>query len=271
MNPLPNWWKSDNNHIIGDSLKIMDEIPDNTFDLIIADPPYNIGKNYGKLTNDNMSTDEYLKWCELWISKISRVAKENSSLYVFGMHEQILLLANVIRKYFNWKQTIVWIRSGKYSNKKNFTSRFETLLYYVKGEPYFEEPVMSINDENRRMTKASWERIQYGFSERNNDTEPVNIGNVFYHQLTGDKNIYIHQTRKPFKLIEVLIKTSSKEGDMIFDPFLGTGTTIKVARRLNRIGLGCEIEDKYIHDIELDDCTEVEKLPNINDNLEEFF
>jgi DNA modification methylase len=229
---------------IGDVLKLIESINDNSVDLIICDPPY-FKKSKEKWDNQWKSIDEYLKWCGKWIKECNRIMKDNSSIYLFGMGEPILLLASTLSKYFRWKQTLCWVRGGMRGGHNNYNSRFEMILYYIKGKPVWNEPTMDLDSENRRMTKSSWERIKYGFNKRENDIRAVNLGNVIYYPFISvegkEKTIFPYAIQKPYKLIKTLILSSSNESDTVFDPFLGSGTTLLACKRLNRNGIGFEI------------------------------
>jgi len=258
----------ENNLVLGDMLKILPKIPNDTFDLIIIDPPYNLKKDF---PNDNINPKKFKILLEKWISIIVPKLKPNGSFYVFNSDKYVPFLKSLIDTILIYKNTLIWNYNYRFgdNSKKNYSNRREFILYYTKSNNHIfnqirEEP--SINTIKKWKNKANklgnipYENLTPSMkkerAKKSYDKKPINIykgsiiGNVFkIPRVSRWKNKEFeygkHPTQKPEKLIETFIKVSSNEGDLVGDFFAGSGTTLVVAKKLRRKYFGCEIEPKY--------------------------
>lgn len=224
--------------IQGDCLKALKDIPDESVDLVLTDPPYfNQGtkpkySRKGKtdvITDmgewDKFESDEvYLDWMKLIISEICRVLKDNGSIWVFTNDRYVSYLRHFIKEQegMTYACTLVWHKYNsppRFIMKATLISSKEFIMFAYKGK----NPVFNKPKKFKDMLDV-WVTTQTPSGER--------LG---------------HPTQKPCSLIERIIKISSKENDIILDPFLGSGTTMKVARDLRRSCVGVEINPEYIN------------------------
>lgn len=222
-----------NEIILGDCIEVMKGFPDESVDLIFADPPYNLGKDFGNGT-DKFKTQEYLEFTTLWLDECVRLLKPNGSIYVcmgvrFVAH---LYLPMDERLLFNgW---ITWHYTQGMGRVKGFSPRHEDILYFVKGEDY----TFNLNAV----------RIPQKYYRKRNNMTGANPGDVwtFSHVHYCSRERLPHPTQKPEALLHRIIAASSNEGDLVLDPFVGSGTTCKVANDLGRQWIGIEIEPQFV-------------------------
>ena len=219
----------------GDALDLFKEIKTDSVDVVIADPPYNLGKDYGN-NHDLKSFNEYLTFTKSWLSNAKRVLKPEGTIYVFMGVKFISYLYNIIDKelgmFFNsW---IVWHYTQGLGKTKGFSPRHDDILMFTKSKKFI------FNLDNVRIP-------QKYYRERNN-MRGANPGDVwkFSHVHYCNPNRQNHPTQKPEGLIERMILASSNDNGVILDPFSGSGTTLRVCQQLNRHGIGFELNPEYI-------------------------
>jgi len=242
-------FEKDGHKIIwGDAIEVLETyIEDNTIDLIFADPPYNIGKNFNGIKDKWPSEEEYLKWCYTWIDLCVKKLKDNGSMYVMAATQNMPYIDIYLRKKMTILSRIVWYYdSSGVQAKKYFGSLYEPILFAVKNKNDYTFNAKDIMVEAK--TGAVRKLIDY----RKPTPQPYNSkkipGNVWYiprvrYRMKEYEN---HPAQKPEALLERIIKASSNEDDVVLDPFAGTFTTCAVAKRLNRKSIGIEIEEEYV-------------------------
>jgi len=228
----------------GDSLELLKQIPDNSVDLIVTDPPYNTGmtenntkkENHktarfsgncptwlGNFFNDRYSKKEYNKLVKTITKEFFRVLKDNKAVYIYINWKQLGKWIYFLEKAgFKVKNTVVWDKVVHGLNYQNYAYTHEFIIYAVKGK--FEVNNKSINDRNKGYYKDIW-HIQRVID---NNTESE------------------HETIKHIEVVRLPILHASNEGDLILDAFLGSGTTAVACKQLNRRCVGIEIVPKYI-------------------------
>lgn len=245
-NALETYGHTDQQIIHGDAIEILKSIPDESVDLIFADPPYNIGKNFAG-RKDKWKTDEdYLKWCYEWIDLCIKKLKLNGSFYVMTSTQYMPYFDIFIRDKVTILSRIVWSYDSSGVQAKNyFGSMYEPILYCVKDKNNYTFNADDILVEAK--TGAKRKLIDY----RKNPPQPYKTekvpGNVWdFARVRYRMNEYEnHPTQKPISLLERIIKASSNEGDVVLDPFSGTFTTCYVAQQLKRKFIGIEIQEEY--------------------------
>ena len=246
----------------GDSIKWLKSIDDNSVDLIFADPRYNIKKaEWDKFD----SQETYITWSMKWIKEAFRTLKETGTLYICGFTEILADLKHPAMKYFNGCKWLVWHYKNKANLGKDWGRSHESILHLRKSKIF----TINIDDVRLRYGKHTIkyplhpqaESSQYGNGGKRKDTwtphplgaKPKDIIEI-PTLCNGMKEKTPHPTQKPEELLRKLILASSNEGDLVLDPFSGSGTTLVVAEQLNRNWLGCELSPKYnkwaIHRIE---------------------
>ena len=214
----------------------MKEMENETIDLIFVDPPYNIAKNYGTY-KDNLILEEYYNWCEKWLSECLRILKATGSLFVMNYPEHLAYFKVFLDRkaiFVNW---ITWIRNDNqpYQKKRKFKKNHQDILFYVKNKEkyYFNWRAVA--------RKAIWYN-----DKRVKDLagQPDTWGDITYVKGNSKEKTKV-DNQLPVKLLERIIKSSSKENNIIFDCFLSSGTTSVVAERLRRNSIGIDISKEY--------------------------
>ena len=238
--------KFSNKIINGDCLKELKKIPDKTFDLVFADPPYNmqIGE---KLTRPDSSKvngvkdkwdqfksfKHYDKFCKSWLAECKRVLKDNGSIWVIGSYHNIFRLGYHLQNLDYWLlNDVIWRKNNPMPNFRGtrFTNAHETLIWASKTKKskytFNYQSLKCLNDDLQM--RSDW-------------TLPICNGKERLKK-NGKK---IHSTQKPEALLHRIILATTNKGDTVFDPFLGTGTTAVVSKKLGRNYYGIEKDKKY--------------------------
>ena len=221
--------------IFGNALEELKKIESESIDLIVSDPPYNLGKDYGN-NHDIKGFDKYLDFSKEWLTEAKRVLKPNGTIYIFMGFRFISYLYNILDRdlemFFNsW---VVWHYTQGIGKKKGFSPRHDDVLVFTKSKNFV------FNLDAIRVP-------QKYYRERNN-MRGANPGDVweFSHVHYCNENRENHPTQKPEGLIERMILASSNEGGVVLEPFLGSGTTLRVCQQLNRKGIGIEMNPNYV-------------------------
>lgn len=231
----------------GNNLEILKEIPEQTFDMIFADPPYNMqtegvlkrtdGSNF-KGVDDKWdkfaSLDNYREFSREWLSECKRVLKDNGTMWVIGSFQNIYMLGDIIQELDFWiLNDIIWEKSNPVPNfsGSRFNNAHETLIWFKK--------------KNKSKFTFNYQTMKYlngGKQERSVWKIPLSTGS---ERLTDSEGKKLHNTQKPIKLLENIVLSSTKEDDLILDPFSGTATTGAAAIKYKRRYVGIEQDEKY--------------------------
>lgn len=221
--------------IQGDALTKLKKISSNSVGLIIADPPYNLGKDYGN-NFDNKASHEYIDFSRNWLSESKRVLKKTGTIYIFMGVRFISYLFDILDRELNlvFNSWICWHYTQGLGKRQGFSPRHDDILMFTKTKKF------KFNLDNVRVP-------QKYYRERNN-MRGANPGDVwvFSHVHYCNGNRQNHPTQKPEGLIERMVLASSDKGDFVIDPFAGSGTTLRVCQQLNRECLGIELNKNYV-------------------------
>lgn len=234
--------------ILGDSLETLKYIPKESVDLIIADPPYNLTKKYNTKTFSKKSKDEYEKYTRKWLSLVMPILKPNGSIYICCDWETSIIIGSVLDDYFKIQNRITWQREKGRGAKQNWKNGMEDIWFATKSNEYtfnldavkVRKKVMAPYRVNG--TPKDWEETKHGNFR---DTCPSNFWDDITIPFWSMPENTAHPTQKPEKLIAKMILASSNENDIVFDPFLGSGTTSVVAKKLNRHYFGIERDKQF--------------------------
>jgi len=236
-----------NRIIMGDCIQVLKELPDNSVDLIFADPPYNL-QLQGELWRPNQtkvdavnddwdkftSFEEYDKFCQEWLKECRRILKENGTIWVIGSYHNIFRIGKIMQDVGFWiLNDILWIKTNPMPNFKGtrFNNAHETLIWASKNKDsrytFHYKTMKAFNDDLQ--LRSDW------YIPICNGRERIRIN--------GKK---AHSTQKPEALLYRIIISTSNPGDIILDPFMGSGTTGAVAKKLGRNFIGIEKEEFYI-------------------------
>ncbi|GAB4149521.1 MAG: adenine-specific DNA-methyltransferase [Candidatus Promineifilaceae bacterium] len=232
----------------GDALQILsDDIPDASVDLIFADPPYNIGKDFNGRKERWASDDAYREWCYRWLDLCVRKLKPTGSLYLMAATQNMPYLDIYLSHRLHILSRIVWFYdSSGVQAKRYFGSLYEPILFCVKDKRQYIFNADDVLVEAK--TGARRKLIDYRKpvpSVYNTKKVPGNVWEIprVRYRMEEYEN---HPTQKPLALLERIILASSNPGDLVLDPFSGTFTTSVVAKKWERQSIGIEIEEEYI-------------------------
>ncbi len=231
----------------GDCLEVLDTLPNESINLIFADPPYNIGKKFASFKDIWPSDSGYAAWCYAWLELCIKKLKPQGSLYVMSSTQAMPYLDLWLREKLTVLSRIVWhYDSSGVQAKKYYGSLYEPILYCVKDPKNYTFNASDIEIEAK--TGAVRKLMDY----RKNTPAPYKTtkvpGNVWsiprvrYRMPEYEE----HPSQKPEALLKRIIKASSHPGDLILDPFAGTFTTCAVAQKLARQSIGIETQEEYV-------------------------
>ncbi len=222
--------------ICGNALEELKKIPDGSVRLIVTDPPYNLNKDYGN-NQDDLGFDDYINFSRKWLNEAKRILTEDGSLYVFMGMRYISYIYTILEQELNmhFNSWITWYYTQGIGKVKGFSPRHDDILFFTK-------------DKNKYIFNLDEIRIPQKFYRSVNNMRGANPGNVweFSHMHYCNKNRQAHPTQKPEGLYERMILASSNENDIVLDPFVGSGTLLRVCQQTNRYGIGIEINPDYV-------------------------
>ena len=237
-----------NQVINGDLLEVVDFLPSNFVDLLILDPPYNLTKDFNGAKFGKRSNDEYMSYLESWFPKLLRLLKPHASIYLCGDWRCSIAEYLIMDKYLNVRNRIIWQREKGRGASNNWKNCCEDIWFGTLDNDYtfnvdavkLKRRVLASYRENG--LPKDWQESEDG---KYRLTYPSNFWDDISIPFWSMPENTEHPTQKPEKLLAKLILASSNKGDFVFDPFLGSGTTAVVAKKLGRNYLGIEQNEEY--------------------------
>lgn len=246
---LVNLLNFENKVIRGDLFHTVHFLPDAFVDLLIVDPPYNLSKKFAETAFKKMSQEQYEEFTEKWISSVKHTLKETATIYVCCDWKISMIIGKVLENHFHIQNRITWQREKGRGAKSNWKNGMEDIWFAtVSPKDYvFHVDAVKIRRKVLAPYKENGKPKDWVESEAGKfrDTFPSNFWDdisIPYWSMPENTD---HPTQKPEKLLAKLILASSTAGDLVFDPFLGSGTTAVVAKKLGRNYLGVECEEFY--------------------------
>lgn len=240
--------RKDQKIIFGDALESLKTlIPDQSVDLIFADPPYNIGKDFNG-RKDKWDTEEaYLAWCHQWLDLCVQKLKPNGSFYVMASTQAMPYFDIHLRMKLDILSRIVWYYdSSGVQARRYYGSMYEPILFCVKDRENYtfnsEEVLVEAKTGAKRKLVDYRKPVPAVYNARKVPGNVWEFPRVRYRMNEYEN----HPTQKPVALLERIILASSNPGDIVLDPFSGTFTTSFVAKKLGRRSIGIEIEEDYV-------------------------
>lgn len=237
-----------NTIIQGDCVELMNSLPEKSVDVVFADPPYNLqlGGNLQRPDNSEVNgvtddwdqfdtNDAYDLMTHDWLNAARRVLKDDGSLWVIGTYHNIFRVGTTLQDQGFWiRNDIIWRKTNPMPNFRGtrFANAHETLIWATKSE-----------DSRPTFNYDAMKMMNGGVQMRSDWTMPICTGRERIKKSNGEK---AHPTQKPEALLHRVIVSTSNPGDVILDPFFGSGTTGAVAKKLGRHFIGCEREEEYI-------------------------
>ncbi len=234
--------------ICEDSLAAIPHLPDNSVDLLFADPPYNLTKSFNRRRFYSSSIEQYEQWLDSWLKLTPRLLKPSASIYICGDWRSASAIQRVGERYFHVRNRITWEREKGRGAQANWKNCSEDIWFFTVSDAYtfnvsevmLKRRVLAPYRENGQPKK--WDEAQEG---RFRLTYPSNLWTDVTVPFWSMSENTQHPTQKPEKLLAKIILASSREGDLVLDPFAGTGTTSVVAKKLKRHYTGIEIDKHY--------------------------
>lgn len=238
-----------NRTLNGDVLEMLKFIPDEFADLIIIDPPYNLTKDFNGMKFNSCSELKYDEYLQTWFPTVCKKLKANGSLYMCGDWKCTSSLQKAIEKELTIMNRITWQREKGRGAKSNWKNGMEDIWFAVKNpnDYYFNVEAVKMKRKVLAPYKIDGNPKDWDESEEGNFrlTYPSNFWDDISIPFWSMPENTDHPTQKSEKLYAKLILASSKEGDIVFDPFLGSGTASVVAKKLNRKYCGIELNEEY--------------------------
>ena len=232
-----------------DLFDIIDFLPDSFVDLLFLDPPYNMNKKFSSINFKEMKIDDYENWIDSWITKLVRKLKPNASIYFCCDWKTSIPAYNVLKKYFLIRNRITWEREKGRGSKDNWKNSYEDIWYCTLSDQFtFNVDAVKV----KRLVRAP-------YKDEKGDAKDWQSENGKNFRITHPSNLWTdisipfwsmpentdHPTQKPEKLLAKLILASTNENDLVFDPFLGSGTTAVTSKKLDRNYCGVEADEVF--------------------------
>lgn len=234
--------------IIGDTFNVMPLLPHNSIDLVIADPPYNLTKAFNGTTFSKKTIADYEDYTRQWLSLVYPLLKEEGSIYVCCDWETSLIIGRVLGEFFNVKSRITWQREKGRGAAANWKNGLEDIWFATKSNKYtFNLDAVKIRKKVIAPYKVDGKPKDWDETENGNyrNTCPSNFWDDITIPFWSMPENTAHPTQKSEKLIAKIMIASSNPSDIVFDPFLGSGTTSVVAKKLGRKYIGVEVNEQY--------------------------
>ena len=234
--------------ICGDAFAILKQLPQNQFDLLFADPPYNLNRSFGSKTFKKISDDDYEDWLDSWLRLCTPLLKKTASVYICGDWRSSSAIQRVGSKYFKLQNRITWEREKGRGAKKNWKNSAEDIWYFTVSDE-FTFNLDAVKQRRRVIApyRDNGEPKDWTESANGNfrDSHPSNIWTDISVPFWSMPENTDHPTQKPEKLLAKIILASTSAGDKIVDPFAGTGTTAVTAKKLDRKFVAVEADEDY--------------------------
>lgn len=234
-----------NNIVNDDCINVLSKIPNESVDVVFADPPFNLKKKYNS-TNDNLSDSEYMVWTEKWIKECVRILKPGGSIFVHNIPKWLVRCTPILEEVSHFKHWISWDAPTSPMGKSLQPAHYG-ILFYTKtptGNKFRE-----IRHPHKRCRKKKCNHLLKDYGGKKDSVHPFGplVSDVWteIHRIKHNKFRDEHPCQLPIHLLERIILMSTDEGDVVFDPFMGTGTTALAAKRLGRRFIGAEKDPKY--------------------------
>lgn len=234
--------------VIGDMFAVCPLLPKESVDLIVADPPYNLTKAFHGGTFTKKTAADYESYTRRWLSLVVPLLKPTGSLYVCCDWETSLIVGRVLGDYLHVRNRITWQREKGRGAKENWKNGLEDIWFATKSDVYTFH-LDAVKTRRRVIAPYRVDGAPKDWTETADgnyrDTCPSNFWDDITIPFWSMAENTAHPTQKPEKLIAKLVLASADPGDLVFDPFLGSGTTSVVAKKLGRRYLGVELDPQY--------------------------
>lgn len=237
----------ENTVIVGDCVAGMQQLSDESVDLIVADPPYNLNKDFGAWKELDRK-DEWLEWSKSWLHECNRVLRPGGNIFVYGIHHHLCWIQCYLYEIgLDYRRQIIWnYENGFAGYRRSLAAHYEPLLWFSKGSSYtyhpIREPYKSIERLKHKITKngKTWTPNPEGRMAGDVWRFPVLAGRRFRDEKVD------HPTQKPLSISSRIIEHFSDPGELVLVPFAGSGSECLAALQAGRRFLGFELNPAYV-------------------------
>lgn len=232
---------------LGDCVELLGKLPDDCAQLVIADPPYNLGPRFG-LDKEWVRDEKWLPWCREWLAECKRVLADDGNLFVYGIHHYLCYLqVHLYELGMEYRRQIIWFYENGFTNqRRSLATHYEPLLWFSKTKDYYfdeiREPYKSEARLKNKIIKNGkvWTPHPDGRLAGDVWNFPTLAGRRFRDEKVD------HPTQKPLSLTDRIVSHFSAPGAVVVVPFTGSGTECLSAACLGRHYWGCEIKPEYV-------------------------
>jgi site-specific DNA-methyltransferase (adenine-specific) len=237
-----------NSIVHGDSVTVLSDLKRSTFNLLFADPPYNLTKQFGTEKFRSINADAYEQWLDAWLRLCVPLLKQTASVYICGDWRSSASIQRAGSKYFKLQNRITWEREKGRGAKRNWKNAAEDIWFFTVSDR-FTFNLDAVKQRRRVIApyRENGKPKDWNESDKGNfrDTHPSNIWTDITVPFWSMPENTDHPTQKPEKLLAKIILASTNPGDLILDPFAGSGTTAVVAKKLGRDFVAVESDAEY--------------------------
>ena len=234
--------------ICGDCFEVLPNLPAATYDLMFADPPYNLTKRFGAESAARRSDEEYEEWLDSWLRLCVPLLKETASVYICGDWRSGAAIQRAGERYFTLRNRITWEREKGRGAKANWKNASEDVWFFTVGDEYTFN-LEAVKQRRRVIAPYKDNGVPKDWSDSEEgkfrDTHPSNLWTDLTVPFWSMPENTDHPTQKPEKLLAKVILASTNPGDMVLDPFAGSGTTAVVAKKLGRRFSAIEADEQH--------------------------
>lgn len=229
--------------IIGDCLEVMSHIEDNSVDACFADPPFNLEKKYTAY-KDQRPAEEYLDWCRQWLHELWRITKPTGSIFVHNIPKWLTYYASILNEFAYFRHWISWDAMSNPLGKTLLPAHYG-ILFYIKEPRDFK--FYEIRAPHKRCRVCNSYLKDYGGKKDQMHPFGALVSDVWtdIHRIRHNVRRDEHPCQLPIPLLERIVLMSTDPGDVVLDPFLGTGTTAIAAKALGRRFVGIDVDPEY--------------------------
>jgi len=251
MSRIKHGWKAKNMLSLrqGDVLEVLQTLESESVDMVFADPPFNFGKKYAGKSGDNRA--DYYEWCEAWVSECFRVLKVTGTFYHMTIDRHLEMLFPIMGRYGKFVNLIKWRNVSAEHDPRRFWNSTQPILMYAKSDEYKFNTYAQARSQKQMVVSWSKERAERAKGQMMDywdDIRPVFAGSIVHPEaiLKPGTKQKAHLAQMPVGLPARAILFSTDEGDVVLDPFSGSGTTWEAAEKLGRVFIGIEREAEYV-------------------------
>lgn len=233
--------------VCGDAFEVL-KSNRSRFDLLFADPPYNLNKSFGDKSFKELSSDDYEAWLDSWAKLCVPLLKPTASIYICGDWRSGSAIQRIGSKYFKLRNRITWEREKGRGAKANWKNAAEDIWFFTVSDEYTFN-LEAVKQRRRVLAPYKEDGIPKDWNETKTgnfrDTHPSNLWTDISVPFWSMPENTDHPTQKPEKLLAKIILASTSAGDLILDPFAGSGTTAVAAKKLGRHFVAIESDEQY--------------------------